>query len=58
MMISMFGTSSKASVWLAVLPTFGLNGLNVDDAWLKSERFLTSWKLFPGLQMEIHQFCL
>ena len=31
---------------------------NADNAWLKSERFLNGWVLFPDLLREIHQFCL
>ena len=58
MTVAVSGTSSRAWAWVVVLQILGENGLNVDNAWLKSERFLNGLPVFPDLLREIHQISL
>ena len=56
-MMGAVGDTSRMA-WALSLPRFlVVNGLCVDNASLKSERFLNG-PVFPDLLREIHQFCL
>ena len=46
MSVSIPCTSSRVWARVVVLRLLGVNGLNVDNAWLKSESFLTGWYRF------------
>ena len=47
MLVSIVCTSSKEWARVGLLPLLGVNVFNVDNACLKSERFLNGWVPFP-----------
>ena len=51
-------TSSRAWAWVVFLHFLGVKRFNVDNAWLKSERFLNGSVVFANLLREIQPFCL
>ena len=51
------GTSRMELAWVCSSPDSWWRRFNVDNASLKSERFLNG-PVFPDLLREIHQFCL
>ena len=58
MLVSIFWYFQQGVGLSCCPPASRCKRFNVDNAWLKSERFLNGPSLFPDLLREIHQFCL